>query len=93
MARPKLLLLDEPMASINPALVSQISLHLRELRDQGISLLMVEHNLEAVDELCDDVVVMAEGRVLARGRLAELRRNEQVVRAYLGGMLVNSAAG
>jgi ABC-type branched-subunit amino acid transport system ATPase component len=93
MAKPRLLLLDEPMASINPSLVSQITLHLRELRDGGITLLMVEHNLEAVDELCDDVVVMAEGRVLARGRLAELRRNEQVVKAYLGGMLVNSAAG
>ncbi len=92
MAKPKLLLLDEPMASINPALVAQISLHLRELRDRGITLLMVEHNLEAVDELCDDVVVMAEGRVLARGRLSDLRRNEQVVRAYLGGMLVNSSA-
>src|SRR5260370_7770934 len=62
MAKPKLLVLDEPMASINPALVAQISLHLRELRDRGITLLMVEHNLEAVDELCDDVVVMAEGR-------------------------------
>jgi ABC-type branched-subunit amino acid transport system ATPase component len=93
MAEPRLLLLDEPMASINPALVAQISLHLRELRDAGITLLMVEHNLEAVDELCDDVVVMAEGRTLARGRLSELRKNEQVVKAYLGGMLVNSAAG
>jgi len=92
MAQPKLLLLDEPMASINPALVAQISLHLNELRSTGITLLMVEHNLEAVDELCDDVVVLAEGRTLARGRLADLRKNEQVVRAYLGGLLVNSAA-
>jgi ABC-type branched-subunit amino acid transport system ATPase component len=93
MAEPRLLLLDEPMASINPALVAQISHHLRALRDAGITLLMVEHNLGAVEELCDDVVVMAEGRALARGSLAELRSNEAVVRAYLGGVLVNSAAG
>ncbi|HKB34144.1 MAG TPA: ATP-binding cassette domain-containing protein [Candidatus Dormibacteraeota bacterium] len=93
MAEPKLLLLDEPMTSINPALVAQIAVRFQALRDAGITLLMVEHNLSAVDEVCDDVVVMAEGRALARGRLAELRLNEAVVRAYLGGVHANRPAG
>jgi ABC-type branched-subunit amino acid transport system ATPase component len=65
----------------------------RDLRAQGLTVLMVEHNLRVVEELCDHVVVMAQGRVLATGLMAELRRNEDVVRAYLGGALVGRAAG
>jgi len=83
-ARPKLLLLDEPMAGINPALMEQIETHIRDLCRQGITFLIVEHNLNVVERLCDLVIVMAEGRTLASGVMSEHRRNPEVVRAYLG---------
>jgi neutral amino acid transport system ATP-binding protein len=88
MAMPRLLLLDEPMASINPALVERIVELLKGLKAQGKTILMVEHNLGAVEDVCDHVVVMAEGRTLARGLISQLRENAEVVRAYLGGELV-----
>jgi neutral amino acid transport system ATP-binding protein len=84
MAEPRLLLLDEPMAGINPALIGQIELHIRDLARQGITFLIVEHNLNVVERLCDLVIVMAEGRTLAEGIMSEHRRNPDVVRAYLG---------
>ena len=85
MAEPKMLLLDEPMAGVNPTLALAIAERLAELRDQGMTMLMVEHELRWVDKLCDPVVVMARGRVLAEGSMAELHDNQQVVDAYLGG--------
>ncbi len=84
MAEPKLLLLDEPMAGINPALVDRLEEHIRVLRGQGITFLIVEHNLNVVERLCDLVIVMAQGRTLASGPLSEHRANPEVVRAYLG---------
>ena len=87
MARPRLLLLDEPMAGINPALIDQIGEHILGLKTSGVSVLMVEHNLAVVERICDHVLVLAEGRTLAAGRMSELRDNTDVVRAYLGGVL------
>lgn len=87
MAGPKVLLLDEPMAGVNPALVDQIGDHIVRLKDNGVTVLMVEHNLGVVERVCDHVVVLAEGRTLATGRMSELRDNPEVVRAYLGGAL------
>ncbi len=87
MARPRLLLLDEPMAGINPALIDQIGEHILGLKTSGVSVLMVEHNLAVVEQICDHVLILAEGRTLAAGRLSELRDNTDVVRAYLGGVL------
>jgi len=84
MAQPRLLFLDEPMAGINPALVEQIGEHIQRLNAGGVSVLMVEHNLNVVEAICDRVVVMAEGKVLATGTMAELRAHPEVVRAYLG---------
>ncbi|HWE62155.1 MAG TPA: ABC transporter ATP-binding protein [Chloroflexota bacterium] len=84
MARPRLVLLDEPMAGVNPTLIDRIEGHIRELRAQGVTFLLVEHNLNVVERLCDMVIVMAEGRTLAEGTLAEHRRNPDVVAAYLG---------
>jgi ABC-type branched-subunit amino acid transport system ATPase component len=84
MARPKLLLLDEPMAGINPALAAELEGHIRRLNAEGITFLMVEHNLGVVDRLCDPVVVMAEGRALAVGSMADHRRSDEVLGAYLG---------
>ncbi len=85
MAEPKLLLLDEPMAGVNPALIRRIETHLLALRDEGLSMLMVEHELGVVERLCDPVIVMAQGRVLSSGTMAELRTNQGVLDAYLAG--------
>jgi len=86
MTRPHLLLMDEPTAGVNPALVDQLVRYIRVLRDElGVTLLIIEHNLDVVDALCEDVVVMAAGSVLARGSLADLRADPAVVEAYLGG--------
>jgi ABC-type branched-subunit amino acid transport system ATPase component len=84
MAKPKLLILDEPMAGVNILLIRQLVSHIRSLRDQGITFLLVEHNLDVVAELCDLVFVMAEGRTIAQGSMAELRKDRSVIEAYLG---------
>jgi ABC-type branched-subunit amino acid transport system ATPase component len=85
MAQPALLLLDEPMAGVNPALAASIADRLLEMRDAGMTMLMVEHELRLVEKLCDPVVVMVRGAVLAEGSMAELQSNQEVVDAYLGG--------
>jgi ABC-type branched-subunit amino acid transport system ATPase component len=78
-------LLDEPMAGVNPALARRIEEHLLELRTQGLTILMVEHELGVVERVCDPVVVMAQGRVIFEGSMAEVRSNEEVLDAYLVG--------
>jgi ABC-type branched-subunit amino acid transport system ATPase component len=85
MAEPRLLLLDEPLAGVNPTLRVTVEAHLRRLRDQGLTMVMVEHELGAIERCCDSVVVMAQGRVLARGTMQEMRANQEVVDAYLVG--------
>src|SRR5579864_3655349 len=87
MAEPRLMVLDEPFAGVNPALVERLEAHVQNLRESGITFVMVEHNLNVVERICDHVVVMAEGRTLATGLLSELRKNEEVITAYLGGAL------
>ncbi|MDQ2742976.1 MAG: ABC transporter ATP-binding protein [Chloroflexota bacterium] len=91
MAGPRVLLLDEPMAGINPALIDRIGDHIVRLPEQGVTVLMVEHNLQVVERICEHVIVMAEGRTLATGRMSELRAMPEVVQAYLGGELIESA--
>jgi branched-chain amino acid transport system permease protein len=85
MARPQLLLLDEPMAGIHPTLARKIGKSLQALCADGMTILLVEHELAFMDEFCDPVIVMAEGRVLAEGTMAELRGHAEVVEAYLVG--------
>ena len=85
MAEPKLLLLDEPMAGVNPALADQLALHIVELSKTGTTFLLIEHNLGIVDQICDHVIVMASGRALTTGTMAQVRANQEVVAAYLGG--------
>jgi ABC-type branched-subunit amino acid transport system ATPase component len=85
MARPKMLLLDEPMAGVNRSLARRIEDALRDLRDEGLTLLLVEHELASVERLCDRVIVMAGGRQIADGDMGELRSREEVLGAYLGG--------
>jgi branched-chain amino acid transport system permease protein len=85
MAKPEVLLLDEPMAGVHPELAHRIGQLLLELCAQGITIVMVEHELAIMDEFADPVIVMAEGRVLAQGTMSELRAQENVVEAYLVG--------
>jgi neutral amino acid transport system ATP-binding protein len=83
MARPSLLLLDEPMAGVHPALHGRIEGHLRDLRDSGLTMLMVEHELSVVERCCSQVIVMARGVTIAAGTMAEIRASDEVKRAYL----------
>lgn len=85
MSEPRMMLLDEPMAGINPVLVQTIARHLRRLKADGVTILIIEHDLSLIEELCDSVVVMASGEVIAEGSLADLREDERVVSAYLAG--------
>jgi branched-chain amino acid transport system permease protein len=84
MAKPKLVLLDEPMAGVNPTLARSIEDDMASLAREGVTLLFVEHELEVVDRLCESVVAMALGQVLAIGTMAELRARKDVLDAYLG---------
>ena len=85
LARPRLLLLDEPMAGIHPNLAHKIGDQLTRLVGAGMTIVMVEHELSIMDAFCDPVIVLAEGRVLAEGTMAELRAKVEVVEAYLVG--------
>ena len=85
MAEPRLLLLDEPMAGVSPTLRVQLLQHILELRDRdGITLLIVEHDLDFVMGASDRIVVMNDGHVIAQGTPDEVRGDERVVDAYLG---------
>jgi branched-chain amino acid transport system permease protein len=85
MTGPTALLLDEPMAGVHPNLARRIGNELVALCAEGMTILMVEHELAIMDEFCDPVVVMAEGAVLAEGTMEQLRRRSEVVEAYLVG--------
>jgi ABC-type branched-subunit amino acid transport system ATPase component len=85
MTEPTMLLLDEPMAGVHPKLARRIGRELVALCQEGMTVLMVEHELAIMDEFCDPVVVMAEGAVLAEGTMADLRARSEVVEAYLVG--------
>jgi neutral amino acid transport system ATP-binding protein len=84
MVRPKLILLDEPAAGVNPTLIKQICEHVMDWNREGISFLIIEHNMDVIMSLCDRVWVLAEGRNLATGTPAEIQTNTQVLEAYLG---------
>jgi ABC-type branched-subunit amino acid transport system ATPase component len=85
MTGPRLLLLDEPMAGLAPALAGRLEAACRELAAGGVSILLVEHELGAVERLCERVVVMAQGKVISEGRMAELRTRKEVQDAYVVG--------
>lgn len=90
---PVVVLLDEPAAGISPALSERLASIIRELHGEGIAILLVEHDLAFVADLCDRVYVMAEGSVIAEGTVAELREDPLVIEAYLGDAEPASASG
>lgn len=85
MTEARVVLLDEPGAGINRTLLAQIADLIRRLnRERGYTFCIIEHDMDLIAQLCDPVVVMAEGKVLAQGRMEEIRRNQSVQEAYLG---------
>ena len=83
-AKPRLTVLDEPMGGVNPVLGERIGEAIRELKRNGSTVVVVEHNLPFIERTCDEVVVMDLGTVIAQGPFADLRDNKRVVDAYLG---------
>ncbi len=84
MASPRLILLDEPIAGVNPTLAEEIAEHLRGLRDDGITFLVIEHHMDLIARLCDPVIVMAEGRRLTEGSFVQVANDPAVQEAYMG---------
>jgi len=83
-SNPSLLLMDEPVAGVPHAEVSVVSEVIQEINAQGISVLLVEHNMGFVMSLCDDIVVLNYGKKIAEGSAKEVRTNPEVLTAYLG---------
>ncbi len=84
MADPKLIILDEPTAGINPSLIRHLVRILKNLRDQSIKIFLIEHNMPLVSELCDKIFVMDSGNLIFSGSPDEIQKNERVIEAYLG---------
>ena len=84
MTEPRLILLDEPAGGVNPALLEDIIERIQTLNKQGITFLIVEHNMDVVMNLCDPVIVMAYGTVLAQGAPENIQNDKEVLEAYLG---------
>ena len=84
MMNPEVVMLDEPMAGVNPALTQSLLTHITGLRDGGKTVIFVEHDMDVVQEISDWVVVMAEGHIIAEGRPEEIAKNRTVIDAYLG---------
>ena len=84
MAEPKLVLLDEPAAGVNPTLMNAIADRIRALNARGMTIFLIEHNMPLVMSLCDSILVMANGRLLLEGDAARVQSDPRVVEAYLG---------
>jgi branched-chain amino acid transport system ATP-binding protein len=88
MVAPRLVLLDEPAAGVNRTLMRQLAQHIEEqCHDHGVTFLIVEHDMDLVARLCDPVIVMAEGKRLMEGSFAQIRQDQAVLDAYLGGQV------
>ena len=84
MTDPKLIMLDEPMAGVNPALKQSLLEHIKELKHEGHTVLFVEHDMDMVHEISDWVLVMAQGRLIAEGTATAISGDREVIDAYLG---------
>ena len=83
-SRPKLLLLDEVLAGLNPSEISEMVNTVKEIRDQGVSIIMIEHVMHAIMNVSDRIIVLDYGRLIAEGSPQEIANNESVIEAYLG---------
>ncbi|MDJ0961916.1 MAG: ABC transporter ATP-binding protein [Acidimicrobiia bacterium] len=84
MVEPEVVMLDEPMAGVNPALTQSLLSHIMALRDDGKTVVFIEHDMDVVQEISDWVVVMSQGAVIAEGPPAHIASNPEVIDAYLG---------
>jgi branched-chain amino acid transport system ATP-binding protein len=84
MADPELVMLDEPMAGVNPALKQSLLGHVKSLRDEGRTVLFVEHDMDMVRDISDWVIVMAQGQIVAEGPPDSVMGDQRVIDAYLG---------
>jgi branched-chain amino acid transport system ATP-binding protein len=84
MVNPTMVMLDEPMAGVNPALTQSLLEHVKSLRADGMTVMFVEHDMDVVHDISDWVVVMGEGRIIAEGTPDQISANPQVIDAYLG---------
>ena len=85
MSDPKMILLDEPGAGVNPTLMRKLIRNIEELREEGRTFFLIEHDMDLIMNLCDRVIVMNKGRELAEGKPDDITRDERVMEAYLGG--------
>jgi len=85
MTDPDVMLLDEPFAGVNPTLEDKLLDRIHELREEGLTFLLVEHDMDLIMEHCEHIIVMHQGRVLDEGSPERIRNNEEVIEAYLGG--------
>tara|TARA_B110000503_G_C7172235_1_gene424914 strand:- start:7113 stop:7859 length:747 start_codon:yes stop_codon:yes gene_type:complete len=85
MHSPKVLMLDEPFAGINPGLIDQMAQHLKDLQKEGLSIVLIEHNLPMVAKLCDSIAVLSGGVVELQGAPEVIVNNDRVKEAFLGG--------
>jgi branched-chain amino acid transport system ATP-binding protein len=84
MVEPELVMLDEPMAGVNPALKQSLLGHIKDLREEGMTVLFVEHDMDMVRDISDWVIVMAQGEIVAEGPPNVVMRDKAVIDAYLG---------
>ena len=84
MVSPELVMLDEPMAGVNPALKQSLLGHVKSLRDEGMTVLFVEHDMDMVRDISDWVIVMAQGKIIAEGPPDSVMGDQRVIDAYLG---------
>ena len=85
MAEPEMVLLDEPGSGVPPSLQTKVNNHVRDIsEEQGITFLVVEHDMNIIMDLCDPIIVLVDGEKLTKGTPEEVRNNEQVIEAYLG---------